>query len=200
MDDRVSNEALLTAALGMLEAQGTRLKKLKTSSRAMKFELPDGKTVRARTCNDHVLVVLADSPGPGATLNIEGTDHLLIAMPATPRTAGAVIAYFVPTQVAVKAVRQSHAEWLASGPSTRGNNRTWNIWFDDQVDVPWSGFARKWSKYRIAGSGSTDSALSTPSVSLAGRTLGSVIAEARAAIASAAGVSPDLVKISIDLG
>jgi len=199
MNDKVSNEAILAAALQLMKADGRPLQKLRTGSRAMKYRLPNGQTVRARTCNDHVLVVLADGPNPGAGLNIEGTDHLLIAMPEAPRTEGSVVAYFVPTSVAVTAVRESHGEWLASDPATRGNNTTWNIWFDDLGDVPWGGFAHRWAAYRVPGVASTLQAQAQGEVR-PGATLGAVIAEARLAIATAAGVSLDAVKISIDLG
>jgi hypothetical protein len=199
--DKVSNEALLAAALRMMEAQGNALEKIKTGSRAMKYRLANGQIVRARTCNDHVLVVLAVGPEAGAKLNIEGTEHLLVAMPETQRTEGAVIAYFVPTNTAVSAVRKSRAEWLASGPSTRGHNTTWNIWFDDLGDAPWGGFARKWARYRIPGEASTLNADPLVDQSRVGsRTLGAIMTEARLAIATAAGVAPDAVKISIDLG
>jgi len=162
----------------------------------MKYKLDSGETVRVRTCNDHVLVVLADSAEASANLNIEGTDHLLIVMPETPRTDGTVIAYFVPTVVAVKAVRRSHAEWLGSNPSTGGNNRTWNVWFDHS-GTSWGGFATKWSKYRIHGQVTT---VSTNIISPNERSsLGAVIAEARSAIAEAAGVTLESVKISIEL-
>ena len=95
----------------------------------MQYALPNGETVRVRTCNDHVLVALAASARKGAALNIEGTDHLLVVMPEIPRTGGSVIAYLVPTEIAVEAVRTTHADWLASNPNTKGKNRTWNIWF-----------------------------------------------------------------------
>lgn len=201
MSSRVSNDALLEAGLALMRAAGKPLKKLPTSSRAMKYALSDGSTVRVRTCNDHILVVLAESAKEGARLNIEGTDHLLIVMPEVPRTDGSVIAYFIPTEVAVSAVRRAHAEWLASTPSTKGNNRTWNIWFDDGVTKS-GGFARKWVRYRLGGNASTLD-LNPQSQSPSGgdgRQLGAVIAEARKSIALAAGVSVDAVKITIAMG
>jgi hypothetical protein len=200
MSDRVSNTALLEAGLTLMKAAGNPLEKLPTGSRAMKYKLTNGETVRVRTCNDHVLVVLANSADEGAGLNIEGTDHLLIVMPEVPRTDGTVIAYFVPTGVAVQAVRSSHAEWMASNPSTRGNNRTWNVWFDD-LGTSWGGFATKWLNYRVQGRASTLVAVGSADIRLAAelRPLGAVIAEARSEIAKAAGVPIDAVKISIAL-
>lgn len=200
MSNKVSNQALLAAGLQAMHAAGKPLQKMQTNSRSMKYQLSNGETVRVRTCNDHVLVVLADSAEASAALNIEGTDHLLIVMPEVPRMDGLVIVYFVPTAVAAAAVRQTHAAWLASNPSTKGNNRTWNIWFDDGPAMSGS-FAKKWSQYRLATKASTIEG-DTPGNSVAvrdNRPLGAVIAAARKAIAEAAGVSVDAVKISVTL-
>jgi hypothetical protein len=200
MDARVSNESLLEAGLTLMQEAGRPLERLPTNSRAMKFSLSNGETVRVRTCNDHVLVVLADRAEQGASLNIEGTDYLLIVMPEVPRTVGPVRAYFLPTSVAVEAARRTHAEWLASQPSTRGNNRTWNLWFSDEV-AKGGGFGRIWSQYRLPGRASTAATRSAADARVPGegRSLGAVIAEARKSIAEAAGVPIDAVKITVAL-
>ena len=70
--------------------------------------------------NDHILIVVADKPAVGARLNIEGTDWLLIVMPEAERKAGNVVAYLVPTNEAVEAVRKGHLAWLSSNPNTKG--------------------------------------------------------------------------------
>jgi hypothetical protein len=196
--NKVSNESLLAAGLELMARSGRELKKMQTNSRVMIYQMPDGSTVRVRTCNDHILVVLADSAEAGARLNIEGTDHLLVVMPETPRVPGNVHAYFLPSAVAVEAVRSSHAAWLATNPATKGNNRTWNIWFSDAPKS--GGFARKWAKYRLNGISTIDVGR-TPVVPHReeGASLGSVIAEARRRISEAAGVPIDAVKISVAL-
>jgi hypothetical protein len=200
MSNKVSNQALLNAGLAAMRSVGQSLQKMQTNSRAMKYQLDNAETVRIRTCNDHVLVVLANSAEESASLNIEGTDHLLIVMPEIPRTDGSVMAYFVPTAVAVKAVREAHADWLKSNPSTKGNNRTWTIWFDEGPSTH-SGFAQKWSQYRLPSNVSTldidNSDMDAPTHGI--RPLGTVIAEARKAIAEAAGVTIEAVKISVIL-
>lgn len=200
MSNKVSNQVLLEAGLAALRAAGKSLQKMQTSSRAMKYQLDNGETVRVRTCNDHVLVVLADSTEETAALNIEGTNYLLIVMPTIPRTDGSIIAYFVPTGIAVKGVRQAHADWLKTNPTTKGSNRTWTIWFDDGP-LAYSGFAEKWSQYRLPTSEST--AVRRPAnegaASRDTRPLGVVIAESRKAIAEAAGVAVEAVKITVAL-
>ncbi len=210
MRDKVPNQALLDAGISLLQAEGQHLRKIPTQTRAMIYELAGGEKVRVRTCNDHILVVLADGPELDAKLNIEGTDYLLIVMPETPRAPGPVVGYLVPTTVAVEAVRRAHSEWLASSPATKGNNRTWNLWFDDGQS-PAGGFARKWREYRLAGSASTVPLTTAPelaakrtqaasaSTTRSPRPLGDVIAEARRQIAEAAGVPIDAVKISVNL-
>lgn len=209
MKDKVPNEALVEAGISLMSQLGHTLERVSTQTRAMVYALPNGKTVRVRTCNDHILVVLADSPKLDAKLNIEGTDHLLIVMPETPRKIGPVIGYFVPTEVAVEAVRRSHAEWLASAPATAGNNRTWNLWFNGGK-AGHEGFATKWQKYRLPGLASTAQQQPTSTsgpksgpreatMPARMRSLGDVIAEARRQIAEAAGVPIDAVKISVNL-
>ena len=59
------------------------------------------------------------------------------------------------------------------------------------------GFARKWAEYRLPGLADTRIAMTqTPAP---GAKLGDVIAMAKRQIADAAGVSPDAVRISLDL-
>ncbi len=200
MNTKVPNELLLSAALQMLRATGESLEKMQTKTRAMQYRLSTGKTVRVRTCNDHILVVLASGTHTEAKLNIEGTDYLLIAMPEVPRTPGPVTAYFLLSEVAVAAARASHAEWLASSPSRTAGNTTWNLWFDDLKGAAWGGYAERWANYRLPSlaSMSTDTTQRAVHFGLP-PTLGTVILEARAAIASAAGVMPQSVKISIDM-
>ena len=152
---KIRSEILRDCALKQLEEEGTPLEKLPTKSRAMLYKKQNGETVRIRTTNDPVLVVVADSTDPEANLNIEGTDHLLIVMPEVPRTPGPIKSYMVPTDVAGSAVRKARQEWLDSSPNTKGNNKTWNIWFIDK-DRPGGGFANKWSNYLIPVPASTD--------------------------------------------
>src|SRR5258707_15486035 len=104
--DSVPNESLLAAALELMKQNGKPLTKSHGHGRSMRYSLQNGESVRVRTCNDHILIVLGDQPSGNAKLNIEGTDWLLIAMPEVPRTPGKVRAYFVATEVAVEAARK----------------------------------------------------------------------------------------------
>lgn len=195
--ERVPKEALVEAGLAIMDQIGKPLTRTPTKGRAMIYSMPDGQSVRVRTCNDHILVTLADSAEEGAKLNIEGTDYLLIVMPEAERTHGPVMAYLVPTTVAVEAVRTTHRDWLASNPNTKGDNRTWNIWFDNSGPSKANGFAGKWAEYRLPGSADTRDTAPVPQASEA--KLGDVIAIARRQIAHAAGVSPEAVRITLDL-
>lgn len=196
--NRVPNQSLLDAGLSLMRTAGQPLERLQTGTRSMRYRLSSGETVRVRTCNDHVLVVLADSPDPGASLNIEGTDHLLVVMPEVPRQSGAVIAYFIPAAVAAQDVRRAHSDWLATKPFTKGNNRTWNIWFGDGP-ATCAGFASKWAQYRVGGHVSVQEGKPVPRIPQADRPLGTVIAQAREDIAKAAGVPVEAVKITVVL-
>ena len=197
---KVPNEQLLEAGLRLMAQSGAPLERVEAKGRAMLYRTPKGETVRVRTCNDHVLVVVAESPEPGAKLNIEGTDNILVVMPEIPRSPGPIAAYFLPTVVVVDAVQSTYKEWLASNPSTKGENRTWNIWFDDDGPSKANGFAKKWGKYRIQGSASArtspknqvEETLNSPA------TLGEVIADAKRRIAAAAGIPETAVRITLE--
>jgi hypothetical protein len=210
MTDKVPNQDLLAAGLALMDRAGKPLTKFPTQTRAMIYQMATGDKVRVRTCNDHILVVLADGAEADAKLNIEGTEFLLIVMPEKERTPGPVIAYFLPTAVAVETVRATHIEWLALNPATSENNRTRNLWFDDEPTL-WRGFAAKWRQYRLNGHATTTALDAAPTPLLAkngapaapgtqqARSLGDVITEARKQIADAAGVPIDSVKISVNL-
>jgi hypothetical protein len=191
---RIANDILLQAGLTLMGQNGKPLRKVSSFGRSMMYALPNGETVRVRTCNDPILIILSDkASGDDAKLNIEGTDWLLIVMPEIPRTPGKVLAYLVPTEVAVSTCRKTHALWLATKPNTSGNSTTWNIWFDDG-HKPWNGFASKWSKYLLEQKGVISQA-AHPRADMK-----SEIEEARQRVSRAAGVPLDAVKITIQFG
>jgi len=202
-EDRVPNEALVQAGLDLMKQFGKPLQRIKSNGRAMIYQMPDGETVRLRTCNDHLLVVLADTDDPDtARLNVEGTDHVLIVMPERQRTPGPVMGYLVPARIVADAARSSHREWLATKPNTKGDNRTWNLWFDTYGPSKANNFAEKWQQYRLGGTAFAGLATAAPFYSspISGpRKLADVITAAKLEIAEAAGVSADCVKITIDV-
>jgi hypothetical protein len=201
-EDRVPNEALVQAGLDLMKQFGKPLQRIKSNGRAMIFQMPDGATVRLRTCNDHLLVIPADTPDPDtARLNVEGTDHVLIVMPERQRTPGRVVGYLVPASIVADAARSAHKAWLATNPNTKGENRAWALWFNMDGPSTSNNFAEKWQKYRLAGSASAGLSVSALSVSPASQAmkLGDVIAWAKLQIAEAAGVSAERVKITIEV-
>lgn len=196
----ISNDILLQAGLQLMGQNGRPLTKVSSPGRSMIYALPNLETVRVRTCNDPVLIILSDkASGDDAKLNIEGTDWLLIVMPEIPRTPGKVLAYLVPTEVAVSACRQAHTLWLATKPNTSGNNTTWNIWFDDG-HKPWNGFSKKWSEYLLEAKGVVPQTANSYEKPRRGADLKSEIEEARQRVSNAAGVPLDAVKITIQFG
>ncbi|MGD0421297.1 MAG: hypothetical protein ABSA68_17250 [Xanthobacteraceae bacterium] len=197
---KVPNHQLLQAGLGLMEQNGQPLQRIEAKGRAMVYRTTGGKTVRVRTCNDHVLVAVAESPNPEAKLNIEGTDSILIVMPETPRTPGPVMAYFIPTALVVEEVRSNHRNWLASNPSTKGENRTWAIWFDDDGPAKASGYSKKWASYRLDGSANTRTFVNgREDLQTGSTTLGEVIADAKRRIAAVAGIPETAVKVTLDI-
>jgi hypothetical protein len=209
---RIPNDDLLAAGLDLMQQNGMTLTKIDSFGRSMMYKLTDSKSVRVRTCNDHILIVLADKPSKDAKLNIEGTDYLLIVMPEVERTPGKVKAYLVPTKVAVEASRKGQQVWLDSNPNTKGDNRTWNLWFrkdaNEQPNI-WNDYATKWAEYQLKGQAFTRSvnvpvnglnAVAAANSVTATGTDGSfkaVIETARQMVSNAAGVPLDAVKITI---
>ncbi len=199
--DRIDNEALLQAGLELMRQNGKPLTKLPSKGRAMLYTLPNGETVRARTCNDHILIAVADKPTEDARLNLEGTDWILVVMPEVERTHGKVIGYLVPTEEAVAEVRRTHREWLSSNPNTKGSNTTWTLWFDHDGSGKANNYADLWMKYRLEGDVTTED-VAIEQVPQAGEP-GNIKVEVEAArerIATVAGVPREAVKISIDFG
>ena len=194
---RIPNQALVSAGLKLMRQAGKPLERVQAKGRAMIYRIPTGETVRVRTCNDHVLIVLADRDDPEkASLNVEGTDYVLVVMPERPRTPGPVVGYLVPTDVVSKAARSAQRAWLATNPSTKGDNRTWLLRFDANGLPETSDFREKWRAYRLGGASSANPQERTAETPV--KKLGEVIAEAKRAIAEAAGVPIERVRVSID--
>jgi hypothetical protein len=198
---KVDKEDLLQAGLQLMTKNGRPLKKVPSNGTSKIFSLPNGETVRARTCNDHIMIVIADKPHLDAKLNIEGTDWVMLTMPEIPRTPGPVVVYLLPTQKLINDARQSHGAWLKTHPKTNGQNTTWNLWFDGQGN-PWDGYAKKWAEYRIPGTASADDtktgSLADTGVEPSSSLLKDEISASRERIAKLAGVPIEAVKLSID--
>lgn len=201
--DRISNDELLKAGLALMHMNGKSLTKRPSRGRAMLYTMPNGESVRVRTSNDHILVVVANKPSKDARLNIEGTDWLLIVMSKIERKVGEVIAYLVPTKTAVEAVRRSHEAWLSTNPNTKGANTTWNLWFDDSYSGVTSrdekhGYAKKWAKYRLGGDISVEDKANVHEEEAGVLSIKAEVDSARQRIAHAASVPLGAVKISIN--
>jgi hypothetical protein len=195
---KVDNEDLLRAGLGLMARAGKPLDRVPRTGKSMIYTMQNGENVRVRTCNDHILIALANSPDEGAKLNIEGTRWLLFVVPERERTPGPVKAWLLPTKMVVDEVRRSHAAWLADGATnSAGQNRTWNLWFREDGPAKARGYGKRWEKYLLPGNASTldQEAVAAPA---SGNPLPGIIDAARRQIAAAAGVPAGSVKISID--
>ena len=195
---KVDKNALLNAGLQSMAANGMELTKIPSRGTAKLFSMPNGETVRARTCNDHILIAVADEPKEGARLNIEGTDWIMLAMPEVPRTPGKVLVYLLPTDEVVEEVRTAHRNWLASRPDTRGNNRAWNLWFDESGPKKACGYKKKWSKYLLSGEETTRERHLSSVEDQDTSPLLKEIQIARVRIAKLAGVGDEAVHISVN--
>jgi hypothetical protein len=195
MSDRIESGTLVEAGLAAMSRAGKPLTKLPSKGRAMLYALPNGETVRMRTCNDHLLIVVADNPSAEAKLNIEGTDWLLLVMPEIERTAGKTVAYLLPVSEVEGEARRTHREWLATEPNTKGQNTTWNLWFRKDAPGKANDYATKWARYKLDG---TVDVAERPTPTETGGNVKSEVEAARKRIAAAAGVPVESVKITIN--
>jgi hypothetical protein len=194
--DRIESDTLVKAGLDAMKRVGKPLSKLPSKGRAMLYALPSGETVRMRTCNDHVLIVVADSPTAEAKLNIEGTAWLLLVMPETERSAGRTVAYLLPVSEVEREARKTHAEWLATRPNTKGQNTTWNLWFKRDAPGKANDYATKWARYKLDSS--IEVRESNGSAAPGTNNVKAEVETARKRIAAAAGVPVEAVKITIN--
>ncbi len=162
----------------------------------MLYALPNGETVRMRTCNDHVLIVVAESTSPDSKLNIEGTDWLLLVMPETERKAGKTVAFLLPVAEVEKEARRTHGEWLATQPNTKGRNTTWNLWFKKDAPGKANDYAAKWARYKLDST--VEVAESPAALAPVAGNVKAEVETARKRIAAAAGVPVEAVKITIN--
>ena len=162
----------------------------------MLYAMANGESVRMRTCNDHVLIVVGDNPTPEAKLNIEGTDWLLVVMPEVERTNGKVVTYLLPAAEVEAEARRTHQQWLQTNPNTKGDNRTWTLWFRRDAPGKANDYATKWAKYRLNNTVVSESTATKPN----GRPtdIKMEVESARIRIAQAAGVPVEAVKITIN--
>lgn len=209
---KIHPDLLANAGLMLMAQNGQPLERIPARGRARLYRRPDGKRVRLYCSNDRVLIGRAEAHDPDARLTMEdGTDLLLLIMPRTRRTPGPVEAYLVPMEVAAAAVKAAHRAWSAVGRTAAADPANGavarNLWFDKDGPPTSDDYATKWSGYRLPGSIAVkaSAALEAAQQRAAQRSngehkLGEVIAAARQQIALAAGVSPEAVKISVDLG
>ena len=196
--ERVESDALVAAGLEVMRLNGKPLTKIESKGRSRLYKISNGQTVRVRTCNDHVLIIVADNPSTDAKLNIEGTDWLLIIMPEEERMAGKILAYLVPADEAASEARRTHKEWLNTNPGTKGDNRTWNLWFRANGPGKANNYASKWSKYKLKTDASVIPENNGLDRSDAPTNINLEVDQARQRIAKAAGVPVSSVKITID--
>jgi hypothetical protein len=184
---RVDSEVLVEAGLAAMARAGKALTRLPSKGRAMIYRMPDGQTVRVRTCNDHVLIVVGDTAAHNAKLNIEGIE----------RTLGNVVSYLLPTKEVEAEARRTHEEWLASDPNTKGDNKTWNLWFKREAPTKANDYETKWAKYRL------DDTTTAPKETVASNgsrrpNIKTEVEDARRRIAHVADVPIEAVKITIN--
>jgi len=44
-----------------------------------------------------------------------------------------------------------HLEWLGTDPNTKGENKTWNLWFSPDGPAKANNFETHWAKYLLKG-------------------------------------------------
>jgi hypothetical protein len=200
MSSRVENSSLLAAGLESMATAGKPLAKVNTGTRSMMYRMSDGGSVRVRTCNDHILVVIATASNNRPTLNIEGTDYLLFVVPQVERTKGAIEAYLLPTLEVSRSVRSAYADTLSKIDGIHNHSTTCNLWLADGEGAAF-GFRSRWAAFRLTGASASITTSRTAPAKPASppTTLGDAIEAAKEQIARAAGVPLDRVKITVEV-
>jgi hypothetical protein len=200
----VDSDLLLKAGLSLMAGTGRSLTRISTDRRVNIYRTDEGRTVRGRTCNLHVLPLVRTKAEVGMSgvperllRVVSETDFTLVVTPEEERTAGAVNAYLIPKDVILEHI-------LAAD---RAGRQDWSLFLNDE----------KWSRYRLSGSAYAEGLPEAEAEaeaeeeaeveddgeplqgSASPRSLGEVIAEARRNIAAAAHVEESAVKIRIDL-
>jgi hypothetical protein len=158
LTNRVPKQALIAAGLEAMRQAGMPLERVEGADvRSAIYRLPDGRTVRVRTCNRPSFLVTGDDDNPNrAKLNITGTDLLLYVFPKKARTPGPVFTYLIPVPVAEAEVRKRRRAWLETDPDTAGDNRAFVLWF---TPVPWcpplGNLHEDWAQYQLDVEAST---------------------------------------------
>jgi len=192
----IDSEILVNSGLAAMKRTGKPLAPLRREARATIYVMPNGETVRMRTCNDRKVVVVSWTDALDAKLNIEGTDWVLLVMPEVRRKLGKTICYLVPTNVLAAEARCVREAWLARKPDRVRNNRTWKLWFGQKKGGNASDLETMWSQYRLDISIiAAQRTVSAPSSR--GIVVKKEIDEARRRIALAAGVPIKTVRIKI---
>lgn len=144
-----STEALRSIGLAAMERSGRVLTRVASERRGQLYVMPDGCRVRLRTNNDRRVIVTTDDTRSDAKLDLDGCDFVLLVVPKQRRQRGPIEVYLVPFSEVQAAFATAHADWLASLPKTRGQNHTWQLFFDEGKPASAASFADKWRAYRI---------------------------------------------------
>ena len=138
-----------------------RFEPVPSSGRSMIYRTDNEMTLRLRTSNDHVLVIVANPQGDSWDLNIKGTDLVLVVMPTHPRSVGEVRGFLVPTDVLVDAVFDEYRSPLSMPPSSDATPYAVPLAFGASSDDG-SSFATTWEKYLLEASVDAGDFISEP--------------------------------------
>lgn len=146
---KLSTETLRHAALEIMRRAGKTLVH-DPSRKGQIYSMATGETVRLRTSSDRNLTCKSTHPDLGAgKLDIEGTELLVFAVPTAKRGMSRVEAFCIPTDAAVKAIKDAHVFWLKHLGQSRGANFTPALTLDNRPSGQTATLQEIWSSYKI---------------------------------------------------
>ena len=160
------------------------------------YKLPDGKTFRLRTNNMPALLSKVANGTVEARLPFESEDYVGVAYTAAAiGHPSIIVCYLVPSDVAAKAMRANHREWLKDKSHSR-NNESRLIRFDGDPRQSGRGFQEHWYRYLI-GETTPDVLPHDGDANIDSTKLSRKIETCKQELAALAGVLPSAVSISI---
>jgi hypothetical protein len=142
----IPTPTLRRAFLEMLRKNGQQAERVGETLEV--YKLPDGKTFRLRTNNQPALMAKVASGDVAARLPFEGENYVGVAFPAVGNPH-VIVCYLVPSDVAAKAIRVSHKNWMVEKKTRSRDNQSRLLRFDGRPDHPSRGFEQRWHQYLI---------------------------------------------------
>ena len=191
---------LRDAVFDYFASKGTPLTRIGSGQRWV-VELPNGDRANLKASTTGAMMTSARGGDADAELIGMGDDisRVLCAM-RLPDTRDVEL-YNIPKKIVVEHYRQAHAIWVKAHPKTKGNDMRVCYFRPIKENLAPAYVAEKWEKYHIAtiSIGDRGAASIKNAIKAAGMLPADVVANAKAEVAEAYGITSDQVTITVAL-